>query len=134
MTDQTETRVPPEYEKHSDFWWRLKEEGVVMKHVREMLDRISQERAEETAKAARLYYGNEEGEAVSSIVLADKLYEMTSRCWGIVVALEGLFKGHADCETRGVLQFANDVAREITRLYEASKAERTLESASKVEA
>ena len=125
MTDQTEAPVP-EGERLCDFWERLHSEGVDMKHVHQMLDRLTRERAEAIANASRLYYRDAAGELIKD-GLPDKLHEMVSRCWGLVVALTGYVEGRDDSYTRGVLQLAEDVALEMERIETALGAEHDLE-------
>jgi hypothetical protein len=132
MTDQTEERAL-EAEKLSDFWVRLHAEGVDMKHVREMLDRVQCERAEATVNAARLYYRDNAGEPITGD-LPDKLHEMVSRCWGLFVAITGYVEERNDSYTRGILQLAEDVALEMERIDTAFTAERDLKNTAEQEA
>ena len=131
MTDQTETPAIEE-EKLCDFWERLHREGVDMKHVHQMLDRVQRARAEATVNAARLYYHDAGGELITDS-LPDKLHEMVSRCWGLFVALTGYVEGRDDSYTRGVLQLAEDVALEMERIETAFSAERDLENTAEQE-
>jgi hypothetical protein len=132
MTDQTETPAIEE-EKLCDFWERLHREGVDMKHVHQMLDRVQRERAEATATAARLYYRDSAGEPITGD-LGDKLHEMVSRCWGLFVAFTGYVEERNDSYTRGILQLAEDVALEMERIETASSAERVIEDSADREA
>jgi hypothetical protein len=132
MTDQTELPAP-EGEKLSGFWERLHSEGVDMKHVHQMLDRLTRERAEAIANASRLYYRDAAGELITDN-FPDKLHEMVARCWGLVVALTGYVEGRDDSYTRGVLQLAEDVALEMERIETALGAERDLERTAEQEA
>jgi hypothetical protein len=125
MTDQTETPAP-EGERLCAFWERLHSEGVDMKHVHQMLERVQRARAEATANAARLYYHDATGELITDS-LPDKLHEMVSRCWGLFVAITGYVEGRNDSFTRGVLQLAEDVALEMERIETGLGAERDLE-------
>jgi hypothetical protein len=132
MTDQTEAPTI-EGEKLSDFWERLHAEGVDMKHVRQMLDRVQQERAKAIANAARLYYRDAAGEPITGD-LGDKLHEMVSRCWGLFVAFTGYVEERDDSYTRGILQLAEDVALEMERIETAFTGERDLENTVEQEA
>ncbi|MGO9770425.1 MAG: hypothetical protein ACLPSW_12885 [Roseiarcus sp.] len=132
MTDETEAPAI-EGEKLSDFWERLHSEGVDMKHVHQMLDRVRRERAEAIANAARLYYRDTAGEPITGD-LGDKLHEMVSRCWGLFVAFTGYVEERNDSYTRGILQLAEDVALEMERIETAFSAERDLESTAEQEA
>jgi hypothetical protein len=132
MTDQTDT-TKPEGEGFCGFWERLNDEGVDMKHVNQMLDRVQRERAKAIANAARLYYRDAAGELITD-GLPDKLHEMVSRCWGLVVALTGYVEGRDNSYTRGVLQLAEDVALEMERIETACAAERDLERTAEQEA
>jgi hypothetical protein len=71
MTDQTEAPVP-EGERLCDFWERLHSEGVDMKHVHQMLDRLTRERAEAIANASRLYYRDAAGELIKDAVCSER--------------------------------------------------------------
>ena len=132
MTDQTELPAP-EGERLSEFWERLHNEGVDMKHVHQMLDRLQLERAEAIANAARLYYRDSAGEPITGD-LGDKLHEMVSRCWGLFVAFTGYVEERNDSYTRGILQLAEDVALEMERIETAFSAERDLERTAEQEA
>ena len=132
MTDQTETPAIEE-EKLCDFWERLHNEGVDMKHVHQMLDRLQLERAEAIANAARLYYRDAAGERITGS-FPDKLHEMVSRCWALVVALTGYVEERNDSYTRGILQLAEDVALEMERIETAFSAERVIEDSADREA
>jgi hypothetical protein len=132
MTDQTEVPAP-EGEGLCAFWERLHSEGVDMKHVHQMLDRVQRARAEAIANASRLYYRDAAGELITDN-FPDKLHEMVARCWGLVVALTGYVEGRDDSYTRGVLQLAEDVALEMERIETALGAERDLERTAEQEA
>jgi len=132
MTDQTEAPAP-EGERLCDFWERLHSEGVGMKHVHQMLERVQRERAEAIANAARLYYRDSAGEPITGD-LGDKLHEMVSRCWGLFVAFTGYVEERNDSCTRGILQLAEDVALEMERIETAFSAERDLERTAEQEA
>jgi hypothetical protein len=132
MTDQTEAPAP-EGEGLCAFWERFHAEGVDMKHVHQMLERVQRERAEATANAARLYYRDAAGELITDS-LPDKLHEMVSRCWGLFVAFTGYVEERNDSYTRGVLQLAEDVALEMERIETAFGAERDLENTVEQEA
>jgi len=132
MTDQTEAPAP-EGERLCDFWERLHSEGVGMKHVHQMLERVQRERAEAIANAARLYYRDSAGEPITGD-LGDKLHEMVSRCWGPFVAFTGYVEERNDSYTRGILQLAEDVALEMERIETAFSAERDLERTAEQEA
>jgi hypothetical protein len=122
MTDQTEAPAL-EGEKLSDFWDRLNREGVHMKHVREMLDRIETERAKAAIKAARLFYGNERDEPISSLDHSDELSRMKSRAWGLLLAIEGAALSRGP-ERDGLLRIAQDVVDGMERLESSFDAER----------
>ena len=124
MTDQTDT-TKPEDETLCAFWERLKEEGVDMKHVRAMLDRIETERAKAEIKVARLFYGKEQDEPISPLDYSDELGRMKSRAWGLLLAIEGSALPRGS-ERDGLLRIAQDVVDGMERLASSFEAERWL--------
>lgn len=51
---------------------------------------------------------------------------MARRLWGLVAAMSDLVASHDDPLANGVLQLANDAARDMERLAKAFEAERWL--------
>ncbi|WP_292530610.1 hypothetical protein [Methylocystis sp.] len=88
-----------------------------------VFDCIKTERAAAIAKAVRLFYNPDEGDPITPGQFDDELANMTRRMWGLVCTIGDVM---SDREGAGVMQIANDVAREMERLAEAFEAERWL--------
>jgi len=131
MTTTTEPQEAPEVEKLSDFWQRIHDDGADMRHVHQMINRVTMERAASIAKAARLFYWNDGccssgDKPISRADFSDELGRMRSRAYAVFMAIQGseLDRGH---ERDGLLRLAQDVADGLERLESAFEAERRLE-------
>ena len=127
MSDQTESQEAPQAERLSDFWQRMHSEGVDMEHVRQMMDRVAAEEAAATAKAARLYFGQEVGRRLSRLDFADRLNDITRQAYGVSAAVESVTEDSGGHFAAGVRQLSNDLADDLKRLAEAFDAERTID-------
>ncbi|MGD9656915.1 MAG: hypothetical protein AB7U61_04620 [Methylocystis sp.] len=105
---------------------RLGEAGVDRRLTSEVADMIFRERAEASAKAARLFYTGNSEKPIEQIEFSDQLDKMKNRAWGLVGAIADRLEDDDDASADGVRQLSMDVAKGIERLSEAYSAEYAL--------
>lgn len=108
----------------ADFWNELSGDGCEMRHIQQMLTRIKSERAEATARAARVFFNGKAEKPLTFLALADHLREL--RCQGLLLelAIIGAFNEHKiDCYGEALIHQANEFSRGIERFERAFNAE-----------
>jgi hypothetical protein len=108
----------------SHLFTRLETEGANLDHLRAVMDWMTEQGNARTARLARLYFGNEEGEHISMSDFATRFEDMTSRIWGLKALLHGFDDDLSGNKCwNGAHQLATDVASDMERLHEAFAAE-----------
>jgi hypothetical protein len=110
-------------ENLADFVERLESACVAGPLIDAMIERIRHDEAEAKAKAARLFFGKEHGERLTLFDFTEELRRVTSRCFGLCVAIQGILADEDGRFEAGIYQLAIDVAEQMERLQEAYGAE-----------
>ena len=92
-----------------------------------MIERTGQDEAEAKAKAARLFFGKEHGERLTPFDFSEELGRVTSRCFGLCVAIQGMLADEDAKFAIGLYQLAIDIAEQMNRLHEAYSAEQAID-------
>jgi hypothetical protein len=111
----------------ADFVERLESACVARPLIDAMIERIRQDEAEAKAKAARFFFGKEHGERMSPIDFGEELGRVTSRCFGLCVAIQGMLTDEDGKFATGLYQLAIDIAEQMDRLREAYSAEQAID-------
>jgi len=114
-------------ENLAEFVERLESACVARPLIDAMIERIRHDEAEAKAKAARLFFGKDNGERVSPIDFSEELGRVTSRCFGLCVAIQGMLTDEDGRFATGLYQLAIDIAEQMNRLHEAYSAEQAVD-------
>lgn len=106
---------------------RLESACVAKPLVDAIIERIGQDETEAKAKAARLFFGKDHGERINSIDFSEELGRVTSRCFGLCVAVQGMLVDEDGKFATGLYQLAIDIAEQLNRLHEAYSAEQAID-------
>ena len=111
----------------AEFVERLESACVAKPLIDAIIERIGQDEAEAKAKAARLFFGKDHGERINPIDFSEELGRVTSRCFGLCVAIQGMLADEDGKFATGLYQLAIDIAEQMNRLHEAYSAEQAVD-------
>ena len=114
-------------ENLAEFVERLESACVAKPLIDAMIARIGQDEAEAKARAARLFFGKDHGERMNPADFSEELGRLTSRCFGLCVAIQGMLVDEDGKFATGLYQLAIDIAEQLNRLHEAYSAEQAID-------
>ena len=114
-------------ENLAEFMDRLEIACVAKPLVDAIIERIGQDEAEAKARAARLFFGKDHGERMNPVDFSEELGRVTSRCFGLCVAIQGMLADEDAKFAIGLYQLAIDIADQMNQLHEAYSAEQAVD-------